>query len=489
MRASREDLRARQAASEAFTCEGSSAVIADAFAAAVTAGQALEPGDGPAALLRSGYVGMLEVLEQLHRWDAAVQASERESGRYLDAAHRNASLWIQRLEEGDSSHEPLRRTLRAASELSDPQQLGSLRTQVSQLPVPMRLLSTPKGSRIPVSEAEAGPPAPRVVVLLQIADQPLSGPVLVHPQRAYDLQVEARVLDWPSWAEHLTIRFLSRWQGTAAHVPDIDLARPVVGSDGIWREVVTSAVVVMATPSQPEKPLLFTVEAQLTGPNRSEVVEVLGYAELALHAYDPSLDFITGSEVIDRRVYEVLVEVNASGVGDAERDAFADLFKTLANEAQALVANRTFRAGEHVLESQFQARLLERAQSVLGAANVRTGSEIGGGEMDIVYLDTLTAELKVERQTAATLGRASQYLGQPVQYASSAGRQLSILCILDITDRDTPVGVLANGISLFRPKLAGLDDPAYPSLVGVIIVSGGLPRPSEWSGKRIDTEN
>jgi hypothetical protein len=152
--------------------------------------------------------------------------------------------------------------------------------------------------------------------------------------------------------------------------------------------VATSAVVVLATPAQPEKPLLFMVEAELEGPERREAVEVLGYAELALHAYDPSLDFITGSEVIDRRVYEVLVEVSASGAPEAERDAFAALFKTLANEAQALVANRTFRAGEHVLESQFQTRLLERAQSVLGASNVRTGTEIGGGEMDIVYLDT-----------------------------------------------------------------------------------------------------
>lgn len=489
MRASGKDLLARRTARDAFTRVGSSAQIAGALSVAVEAGRALEPGDGPTGLLRSAYVNALEVLEQLYRWDAAVQAVEPDSDRYLDAAHRNASLLIQRLREGDSSHEPLCGILQAASELSDPEQLESLRTQVSHLPVPMRMLPTPKGPRIPASVAEASPPDPRVVVLLQVADQPLSGPVLVHPQRAYDLQVEARVLDWPAWAERLTIRFLSQWQGTAAHVPDIELARPTVASDRIWRAVATSAVVVLATPAQPEKPLLFTVEAELTGTDRREVVEVLGYAELALHAYDPSLDFITGSEVIDRRVYEVLVEVNASGAGNAERDGFAVLFKTLANEAQALVANRTFRAGEHVLESQFQARLLERAQSVLGAANVRTGSEVGGGEMDIVYLDTLTAELKVERQTAATLDRATHYLGQPAQYASSAGRQLSILCILDITDRDAPVGVLANGIGLLHPKLAGLDDPAYPSLVGVIIVSGGLPLPSEWAGKRIDVQS
>ena len=73
---------------------------------------------------------------------------------------------------------------------------------------------------------------------------------------------------------------------------------------------------------------------------------------------------------------------------------------------------------------------------------------------------------------------------RPVQ-----GRQLSILCILDITERAAPIGVLANHIGLFRPVLGGMEDPSYPSsLVGVIIVSGGLPLPSDWAGARIATE-
>ena len=218
------------------------------------------------------------------------------------------------------------------------------------------------------------------------------------------------------------------------------------------------------------------------------MVELLGYAELALHTYDPALDFITGSEVIDQRVYEILVEVSASGAPEAERNAFAELFKAVANEAQALVANNTFRAGTRVSEAEFQSHLLERLQSVLGAANVRTGSEVGGGEMDVVYLDTLTAELKVERTTSASLDNSARYLGQPAQYAAAGGRQLAVLCILDISKRSAPPGVLANGIGLLRPRLAGYEDPAFPTLVGVVIVSGGLPLPSEWAGKRIEVE-
>ena len=46
--------------------------------------------------------------------------------------------------------------------------------------------------------------------------------------------------------------------------------------------------------------------------------------------------------------------------------------------------------------------------------------------------------------------------------------------------RSTTVGWL-------KPKLHGLHDPRYPSLVGVLIINTNLPVPSAWSRKRIDT--
>lgn len=32
-------------------------------------------------------------------------------------------------------------------------------------------------------------------------------------------------------------------------------------------------------------------------------------------------------------------------------------------------------------------------------------------------------------------------------------------------------------------------NPSYPALVGVIIVNGGLPLPSDWAGTRVATED
>jgi hypothetical protein len=483
----RTDRDARAAAWHALTLDETPSKIAAALAVARTAASQAIVGDGITGRVRGAYVRILGVLESLYRWDADVRDATADAERHLAAARRNAAELLAELDPDEPAFGPLRDVLTAVGAADDPSGIEAVRERMRSLALPQQLIRMRErhGGRV---ATKPEPPQPRAVVLFELGGRPVTGPMLVHPHRAYELQVEARVLDWPEWADKLAIRFLSRWQGTAADVPDLVLERPASAEEGLWRARATSGVVVRATPAEQDKPLQFVAQAEMSAAGRSHTVELLGYAELALHAYDPALDFITGSEVIDQRVYEVLVEVGASGAPEPERNAFADLFKALADEAQALVANNTFRAGTPVLEAAFQARLLERLQSVLGATNVRTGSEVGGGEMDVVYLDTMTAELKVERATPASLDHAAKYLGQPTQYAAAAGRQLAILCILDVSKRSAPPGLLANGIGILRPRLAGSDQPAFPTLVGVVIVSGGLPLPSEWSGTRVEVE-
>jgi hypothetical protein len=75
--------------------------------------------------------------------------------------------------------------------------------------------------------------------------------------------------------------------------------------------------------------------------------------------------------------------------------------------------------------------------------------------------------------------------GQPTQYGVGRGSQLSILVVLDHGRKEAPPGVIDNYIDWLRPRLHGLDDPRYPSLVGVLIVNTNLPVPSAWPRRRI----
>ena len=68
------------------------------------------------------------------------------------------------------------------------------------------------------------------------------------------------------------------------------------------------------------------------------------------------------------------------------------------------------------------------------------------------------------------------------------GSQLSVLVVFDHGRKQAPPGVIDNYIDWLRPRLHGLTDPRYPTLVGVLIVNTNLPIPSAWSRRRIEVE-
>ena len=75
-------------------------------------------------------------------------------------------------------------------------------------------------------------------------------------------------------------------------------------------------------------------------------------------------------------------------------------------------------------------------------------------------------------------------MGQPTQYAAADGARLSILSILDVSQKSSPVGVPENYVFTLVPALHGLRNPEAPSLVAVIVINGASPAPSSWSRRK-----
>jgi hypothetical protein len=48
--------------------------------------------------------------------------------------------------------------------------------------------------------------------------------------------------------------------------------------------------------------------------------------------------------------------------------------------------------------------------------------------------------------------------------------------------------MIDNYVGWLIPRLHGLDNPRYPSLVAVLIINTNLPVPSTWSRKAISTQ-
>ena len=351
------------------------------------------------------------------------------------------------------------------------------------MPLPAPLIEAGRAASAPRSAKtrESAPPEPRAAVIVVIAGSPVTYSQGVTAGQVHDVEVEARVLDWPEELQRLVVRFLTRWPKTAIEVTDVVIKRPSKATAGVWAGIGSGHLVLHAGAADPLTPITLAVDAEVTGEAGARPIPVLGQSELTLRVVDPASDVLTGAPVVDTRVLKMLAELREAGIAPSEQPALGRFFGAIARAGVRIVAEREFPAGSSPVEADFQRELLKRvAMAPELGGRVQKHAWQGGGPTDLIH-DGVVAELKIEKGTPVTLESAKDYLGQATQYASAGQRQLSILAILDMTPMDSPPGVLANMMGWLEPRLHGLDDPAFPSRVAVIIIKGNLPLPSDWS--------
>ena len=104
------------------------------------------------------------------------------------------------------------------------------------------------------------------------------------------------------------------------------------------------------------------------------------------------------------------------------------------------------------------------------------------GRIEIGYRG-LIAELKVENSISDRDKLYEKYGKQPVAYASGNSKQLSILCILDLTEKILPPAAPQNNIKLLTPKVHGFEDKVvdHPSKLVMVVIDGNTQNPSDYS--------
>jgi hypothetical protein len=422
----------------------------------------------------------LSCLADFERWEADTAAAEVDAERHRRSAEFKARREVDGLDAADPVLGALKGVLERIVEVRALEQRTGLREMLARIPVPMALIDAPAAPRA-ASARRAPAPTPRAAIIPAIDGSPVTHAHAIEPGRVHELEVEARVLDWPERAEELVLRFLSHWPRTAVEVTDVHLARPQEETDGVRIVRGMAHLALHAASADPTKPVRLTVEGQLSGDADAPPLRLLGHRELAVRTFDPERDVITGAPALDERIAAMLAELREHHLAPREQEPFGRFLGAIARAAVRIQMEREFPEGTNPTEKDFQQELLKRVAmaSELGG-RVQEHAWQAGGPTDLSH-DGVVAELKVERHTAATVENAARYMAQPTQYASGGQRQLSILVILDMTTKDAPPGVLANTIGWLEPALHGLEDPAYPSRVATVIVNGNLPLPSSWS--------
>ncbi len=441
---------------------------------------------------RHWYSHGLRIAAALRRFDGAVRRADSDAQRYRDAAQRQAEVLSACLVEGDvPGLQALESFCGLLAAVSSARDVGPACVMLATMGLPCLLVHmqdvSPSPRPTPTTDT-ATEDTPIVVSVFSMRGVPITDVLVLRPTEVYHLAISVRLPEWPHWADQCDIQLLTSLDRSVLTVPlyTFRLEDAVMDAGGC---LLTGEQSLHCAVQQPIRdpaidcPLL----VRFSGAGRVQHASVAGYRRLRLRPFDPSRDRLTDHEQVDARLL-AMYETIADSQFDAEDvRAFCRIFSACVRATQSIMFDKVFRRGQRVTETQFHNELERRlrADSQLEGRLTRRDAVAGG--LDDLLHDDVIVELKVARTKAVTVDDCARYLGQPVQYGVGRGSQLSVLVVLDHSNKTSPPGVLDNYVGWLKPRLHGLDDPRYPSLVGVLIVNTNLPLPSTWSRHAIST--
>jgi hypothetical protein len=441
-----------------------------------------------------GFGGLCDVAAHLLRYAAAeLDADPGQAAAHHTAARRRAGLLAQELAsqfpDGDPVATGLHAALTAAGQVTG-DTVGPVLAGWAALPLPVLMVRGPGRPPRPTAgrDQKASHQAPPVAVALASVDGHLiTGPQVLRPNTVYVLGLEIRPGLWPDWADRLEAELVSHLTPQEAQTPVISWTRPPAADS---QEALTGSgtlIVRFGLPAgRPAPPFLVSLRWGGTrdGEPVTQALDVAGHRELRLRPFDASRDFLTNLPVFDERLLALYEQLRSAGYAEGQLQAFCRLFTAICRAGLKIMWDPRYKKGATVTERAFHDDLFTRllAEPELGG-RLERGSRLGLGFLDVRH-DKITAELKVERRTPVTRESAPKYMGQPTQYAAADGARLSILSILDMSRKTSPVGVPENYVFTLEPALHGLSNPEAPSLVAVIVINGASPAPSSWSRRK-----
>jgi hypothetical protein len=434
------------------------------------------PGSGNGNLVWA-YSRLVEGLSWAIRWEPAVASADANPVRFRDAAKHHAGL-VQKRFHGKSISPEILAAMNALANLEDIAQVSVCAELLLRIPLPStvtevtheKVRHAPK-MRTDESVAEPLP----VLVLLSIDSQPIQSPVAIHPHHIYELRVSSKVSHWPNKADSLVIDFIGTLSRQLIELGSVELGR---------NDLTSNTNLMIRGELARGRTEAFHVRAAFKLMDGSlEPVKVVGHPRLTIATFDHATAIPINLPTAQLKLQEMLATLDAK-LPHLPRDDRRDLFtllESLLRYSNRAMQDRLLANQPQILEADFQRDLKSHfyADPNIGA-RLWEAPKQGGGITDL-GLGEVVLELKVEHGKHVTMPDAVGYMSQPTQYASAKDRQVSILCILDDSEKSSPPGVIGNYVEWLFPSTHGLIDPAFPSMVAAVIVPTRFPTPSTWS--------
>lgn len=425
----------------------------------------------PAGPDRDAYLLSLRAIQTAMEWAPAVRAADANPLRFRDAARAMANDARRKVKH---LRPDLDAALTALETLDDPADVRRAAALTARVSLPFAATDVMSPTRRWARPDPPPPQGPIVIVRLSVHGTSLTLVDVVRRDALLDLEAKVKVDRWPETAESLRLSF------------DADVSAAVLecGEILIKRESEAGRTrLVLRADVHPSRPIEVAVIAEFVdGGGGLTRTRFLGDQTMRL-ATATAGGLPVGAEVANERIIEMLAELEQV-LPDLPADHRRDLILLLAGSntfAKAVQDGDVFDDAEKILEPtvlQPRLKLSLRGHPDIGM-RLEEAPRQADGITDLV-LGQVVDELKVERDEAVTLDNAVRHLSQPTHYASVGQSQVSVLTILDLSSKVAPPGVAANYMGWLRPRLHGLEDPEYPSMVAVVIIPAAFPRPSDW---------
>jgi len=332
-------------------------------------------------------------------------------------------------------------------------------------------------------DEEEGQPPLLLSIEFSVQGEPWANPQVLRPAQSYAIRGTLTTNYWPEGYERLILAPVSTASGSL-----YELALPEVRwqETSSYHELVGHVVFKYPQSSFDDAMAIRLVACYENMQGQRLYPTLIGYDQLVAQVLDPELAYFpTGFKAMNQIVFDTITTIRHQlpGIDRHELAYFARLLSGIVNYQGYCLQHGVYKEQDQVSEDDFRDQLIQHLVGIpyIGEQVIKEG-HLAGGRVEISF-HGVVAELKAEKAIRDPMKLLAKYGKQAAAYASANTRQLSILCVLDLSKKAAPPAPPQNSVHLHTPRMHGFEQstPAHDARQVLVIIEGNTRKPSDYS--------
>lgn len=314
---------------------------------------------------------------------------------------------------------------------------------------------------------------------LYLRENPWANPQILKSKEVYIIKGIVKLNQIPSGFNSLKIQPST----TNSDIFELNIDEVVLKNDKLHYEINGSILFKYAQNSLEE---LISIKLIPFFSNQKDKLypTIIGYDELITKVLDVNNDFfLTGFKMMNKKSFELYNNSLVQQLDNDEKNNFFTILNGIINYQGYCLQSGKYKGIQNCKEDDFRDELIQylAANPKIGE-NISKEAHIAGGRVEINYKGVIT-ELKVENRLSERVKLIKKYSNQPLAYSSGNSKLASIVCILDLTEKNTPPSPAINNIIINSTKTHGFHESnsEFEPFQVFVFIDGNTKNPSDYS--------